>query len=102
MPEMNVIYVDEAGFNLGKTRLWGRMVIGKMATVDVPGQRGANITMCPTISLVRSCRNARLVPTTTAFFCFEMTSTNNWCQMQKGNRREETLSNYFCLEVESV
>lgn len=71
MPEINVIYVDEAGFNLGKTRLWGRKVIGKRATVDVPGQRGANITMCPAISLVPSCRNARLVPTTlSSFFCF--------------------------------
>jgi hypothetical protein len=39
------IFVDEAGFKLAKTRRRGRNVIGKRATVDVPGQRGANITM---------------------------------------------------------
>ena len=44
------IYVDEAGFNLAKTLRRGRNVIGKRATVDVPGQRGANITMCAAIS----------------------------------------------------
>ncbi len=44
------IFVDEAGFNLTKTRCWGRNVIGKRATVDVPGQRGANITICAAIS----------------------------------------------------
>ena len=44
------IYVDEAGFNLAKTRRRGRNVTGKRATVDVPGQRGANITMCAAIS----------------------------------------------------
>ena len=44
------VYVDEAGFNLAKRRRRGRNVIGKRATVDVPGQRGANITMCAAIS----------------------------------------------------
>nr|XP_015832862.2 uncharacterized protein LOC107397388 [Nothobranchius furzeri] len=44
------IYVDEAGFNLAKTRRRGRNVIGKSTTVNVPGQRGANITMCAAIS----------------------------------------------------
>lgn len=44
------IFVDEAGFNLAKTRRRGRNVIGKRATVNVPGQRGANITMCAAIS----------------------------------------------------
>ncbi|KAJ8352653.1 hypothetical protein SKAU_G00241290 [Synaphobranchus kaupii] len=44
------IYVDEAGFNLAKTRWRRRNVIGKRTTVDVPGQRGANITMCAAIS----------------------------------------------------
>lgn len=50
MPEMYVIYVDEAGFNLAKTRRQGRNVIAKRATADVPDQRGANITMCAAIS----------------------------------------------------
>ncbi|CAM4539338.1 unnamed protein product [Leuciscus chuanchicus] len=46
------IFVDEAGFNLAKTRRQGRNGIGKRATVDVPGQRGASITMCAAISTV--------------------------------------------------
>ncbi len=33
------IYVDEAGFNLAKTRR-GRNVIGHRAITNVPGQRG--------------------------------------------------------------
>ncbi len=44
------IYIDEAGFNLVKRRQRGRNVIRKRATVDVPGQRGANITMCAAIA----------------------------------------------------
>ena len=44
------IFVDEAGFNLAETWWRGRNVIGKRATVDVPGQRGDNITMCAAIS----------------------------------------------------
>lgn len=44
------VYVDEAGFNLAKTRCRGRNVIGQRATVDVPGQRGANSTMCAALS----------------------------------------------------
>lgn len=45
-----IIYVDEAGFNLAKRRRRGRNIIGQRATVTVPGQRGANITMCAAIS----------------------------------------------------
>ncbi|XP_034023420.1 uncharacterized protein LOC117507714 [Thalassophryne amazonica] len=44
------IYVDEAGFNLCKVRHRGRNLIGHRATITVPGQRGANITMCAAIS----------------------------------------------------
>ncbi|CAM4550445.1 unnamed protein product [Leuciscus chuanchicus] len=44
------IYLDEAGFNLAKTRRSGRNFIGQRATIQVPGQRGANITMCAAIS----------------------------------------------------
>ena len=44
------IYVDEAGFNLAKRRRRGRNIIGHRATVTVPGQRGANITICAAIS----------------------------------------------------
>lgn len=44
------IYADEAGFNLGKTCRWRQNIIGKMATVDVPGQRRANSMMCVAIS----------------------------------------------------
>ncbi|XP_051570452.1 uncharacterized protein LOC127450403 isoform X1 [Myxocyprinus asiaticus] len=41
--------VDEAGFNLTNVRRHGRNIIGHQATVDVPGQRGGNITMCAAI-----------------------------------------------------
>ncbi len=44
------IYLDEAGFNLAKTRRRGQNFIGQRATIQVPGQRGANITMCAAIS----------------------------------------------------
>ena len=47
---MIFVYVDEVGFNLAKTRRWGRKLIGHHAIVNVPGQRGANITMCAAIS----------------------------------------------------
>ncbi|KAJ8339128.1 hypothetical protein SKAU_G00359140 [Synaphobranchus kaupii] len=55
-----MIYVDEAGFNLGKRRRCGQNITGKRATVDAPGQRGANITMCAAISenglVLHTCR----------------------------------------------
>ncbi|KAJ8377124.1 hypothetical protein SKAU_G00077040, partial [Synaphobranchus kaupii] len=40
------IFIDEAGFNLQKTRRRGRNIIGNRAIVNVPGQRGGNVTMC--------------------------------------------------------
>ncbi|XP_034740321.1 keratin, type I cytoskeletal 9-like [Etheostoma cragini] len=43
------IYVDEAGFNLSRTRRRGRNIIGHRAIVNVPGQRGGNITLCAAI-----------------------------------------------------
>eukprot|EP00063_Salmo_salar_P054314 XP_014029149.1 PREDICTED: uncharacterized protein LOC106586404 [Salmo salar] len=49
-PSHNFVYVDEAGFNLTKCRRRGRNIIGHRATVDLPGQRGGNITMCAAIS----------------------------------------------------
>lgn len=45
-----LVFVDEAGFNLAKGRRRGWNIIGHRATVDVPGQRGGNITMCAAIS----------------------------------------------------
>ncbi|XP_057190577.1 uncharacterized protein LOC130554746 [Triplophysa rosa] len=39
------IYVDEAGFNLAKTRHRGRNVVGQRAVVNVPWQCGGNITL---------------------------------------------------------
>lgn len=44
------IFVDEAGFNLTKRRRRGRNIIGRRAIVDVPGQRGGNITLCAAMS----------------------------------------------------
>nr|XP_046213824.1 uncharacterized protein LOC124040776 isoform X1 [Oncorhynchus gorbuscha] len=43
------LFLDEAGFNLAKTRK-GQNFIGQRATIQVPGQCGANITICETIS----------------------------------------------------
>ncbi|XP_016315794.1 uncharacterized protein LOC107668442 [Sinocyclocheilus anshuiensis] len=44
------IFVDEAGFNLTKRRRRGRNMIGQRAIVEVPGQRGGNVTICAAIS----------------------------------------------------
>ncbi len=44
------IFVDEVGFNLAKTRRRGLHIIGQRANVQVPGQRGGNISMCAAIS----------------------------------------------------
>ena len=44
------IFLDEAGFDMAKTRRRGRNFIGLWATIQVPGQREANITMCAVIS----------------------------------------------------
>lgn len=44
-----MIYIDEASFNLAKKCWRGRHVIGKWATITVPGQR-VNITICAAIS----------------------------------------------------
>nr|XP_023675344.1 uncharacterized protein LOC111847946 [Paramormyrops kingsleyae] len=49
-PLHTFVYLDEAGFNLAKGRRRGRNHIGERATIDVPGQRGGNITMCAAIS----------------------------------------------------
>ncbi|XP_072554161.1 uncharacterized protein [Paramormyrops kingsleyae] len=44
------IFIDEAGFNLTRTRRRGRNIIGHRAIVNVPGVRGGNITMCAAIT----------------------------------------------------
>ncbi|KAI7813016.1 hypothetical protein IRJ41_013688 [Triplophysa rosa] len=49
-PPHNFIYMDEAGFNLTRSRRRGRNILGPWATVDVPGQRGGNISMRAAIS----------------------------------------------------
>ncbi|XP_048014158.1 uncharacterized protein LOC125247038 [Megalobrama amblycephala] len=62
------IFIDEAGFNLAKTRRRGRNLIGHRAIIDVPGQRGGNITMCAAISNMHGVlhRHAKLGPYNTA------------------------------------
>ncbi len=42
------IFIDEAGFNLTKRRRRWRNIIGRR--VEVPGQRGGNMTLCAPIS----------------------------------------------------
>ncbi|XP_030266443.1 uncharacterized protein LOC115577677 [Sparus aurata] len=44
------IYIDEAGFNLTKSRRRGRNITGHRAIINVPGQRGGNITLCAAIT----------------------------------------------------
>ena len=46
-----LIYIEEAGLNLAKTRWRGENVIGQRAIVNVPGQCGGNITLCAAIGL---------------------------------------------------
>ena len=43
-----LIFIDQAGFNLAKRRR-GRN-IGKRAIIEVPGQRGGNVTICAAMS----------------------------------------------------
>lgn len=45
-----IIFVDEAGFNLTKRKRRGSNIFGHRAMVYVPGQLGGNVTMCATIS----------------------------------------------------
>jgi hypothetical protein len=45
------IFIDEADFNLAKTRHRGRNLIGQQATCQVPGQLVENISMCTAISI---------------------------------------------------
>ncbi|XP_055521237.1 insertion element IS630 uncharacterized 39 kDa protein-like [Leucoraja erinacea] len=57
------IYIDEAGFNLSKTRRRGRNIIGQRAIVYGPGQRGGNISFCAAVSLRGLlCHHAKLGP----------------------------------------
>ena len=44
------ILIDETGFNLTKVRWRERNIIGHRAILNVPGQRGGNITMCAAIT----------------------------------------------------
>jgi hypothetical protein len=45
-----LIYMDEAGFNLAKTRGRGRNIIRHCAIINIPGQSVGNRTMCEAIS----------------------------------------------------
>jgi len=47
----SIIYIDEMGRNLHCRRLFGRSIIGQPAYVDVPVQRGENLSMCAGISV---------------------------------------------------
>lgn len=66
----DLIHVDEAGFNLSIARR-GRNIIGHRALINVPGQRGSNITFCAAVSqngLLQ--RHANMGPYNTHFFIF--------------------------------
>lgn len=44
------IFIDEAGFNLVKTRRHGRNLVGQRTTIQVSGQHGCNISICAAIA----------------------------------------------------
>lgn len=46
----NLIYVDETGSNLHICRRRGRNLIGKRAVIELPTQRGGNLSSCAAIS----------------------------------------------------
>ncbi len=56
------IFIDEAGFNLTKRRRRGRNIIGRRAIVEVPGQRGGNVTLCAPISHIMQLPSCNLGP----------------------------------------
>ena len=79
-----LIFVYEAGLNLAKTLRQGRNVIGKRATDDVPGQRGANITMCAAISSDGLLLHKPLIGPPSVSFHSWVTSMEGLCQVRKG------------------
>ena len=48
--DSEVVYIDEAGFNLHLTRRRGRSRIGERATIETVNSRGGNISICAAIS----------------------------------------------------
>lgn len=47
----NLVFVDEAGVNLGLSRLYGRAVRGKRVTHSIPRNRGQNISVLGALSI---------------------------------------------------
>ncbi len=79
------IYIDEAGFNLTTVRRRGRNIIGHRAIVNVPGQRGGNITLCAAITQNRVLHrhaNSDLILTFLDRLHNIMTAANQRDQMQ--------------------
>jgi transposase len=46
----NLIFIDETGFNLGMTRLYGRSLEGERVNDERPGNKGQNVTMVGAMS----------------------------------------------------
>jgi hypothetical protein len=45
-----LIFINEAGFSLAKTRRRGRNIIGQRAIIEVSGHIGGNVTICTAMS----------------------------------------------------
>ncbi len=93
------IYVDEAGFNLTRTRRRGRNIIGHRAIVHVPGQRGGNITLCAAITQNGVLhRHAHMGPYNTALILTFLDQLHN-INSSKSNRSYAytLLSGTMCL-----
>eukprot|EP00064_Thunnus_orientalis_P009203 superscaffoldBa00001156_g9226 len=108
--ELELIFTDEVGFNLAKRRGRGRNVIGQRATVEVPCQRGGNITTCAAInhhSVIHHC--ATLGPYDTARLITFLDTPHNiliqpdqMAQSSPGMLSSGTIHDFDGLEVEEL
>jgi transposase len=46
----NIVWIDEAGFNLHLRRKFGRARIGQRASIELPNSQGRNISVCAAMS----------------------------------------------------
>ncbi|KAK0151758.1 hypothetical protein N1851_006859 [Merluccius polli] len=92
------IFIDEAGFNLTKRRKRGRNIIGHRAIIQVPGQRGGNITMCAAISnrgILH--RHAVLRPYNTALLLQFLDQLHNNILQQEGEPGQPEQAQYVVI-----
>ena len=98
------IFIDEAGFNLAKTRRRGRNIIGHGAIIDVPGQHGQNITMCSAISNMHGVRHhhANLGPYNTAHILIYLDRLHNILIPPECMNDEDHQRNWYIVVWDNV